>query len=88
MDRQLSSSEEQALIRLRKVQSQWPTLRWVLLFLGASNILSGLSSYFRHGEQAFGVLAMTIGFVALLLAWRDWSGNASRTLLLKIYEND
>ncbi len=87
MTKHLDDSEKQALDRLRKLQNRWPSFRWALLFLGLFNILSGLSSYFRHADHAFGILAMTVGFCALVLTWRDWEGNASRKLLLKLYED-
>ena len=60
MTKDLNHSEKAALEKLRKLQSQWPGFRWVLLLLGISNILNGLSSYFRHGDHAFGLLAFFI----------------------------
>ena len=88
MTKDLNHSEKAALEKLRKLQSQWPGFRWVLLLLGIFNILNGLSSYFRHGDHAFGLLAFFIGLVAIVLTWRDWSGNATRTLLLKLYDEE
>ena len=87
MERHMDEPEKSALARLRWIDSKWPTVKWVLLTLGAFNLLSGASSYFRHNDQAFGIVAGLIGFVAIVIAIRDWKGNASRTLLLNLYKD-
>lgn len=83
----MDEREKQALDRLRRIDRQWPTFRWVLLGLGVFNMLSGASSWFRHGDEVFGAFAGVGGLCVLLIAIRDWRGNASRMLLLKLYED-
>lgn len=83
----MDEAEKKALERLRRVDRQWSGFRWVLLGLGAFNMASGASSYFRHGDPVFGVFAGVIGLYVLVLALRDWRGNASRTLLLALYRD-
>ena len=87
MEKHMDESEKRALNRLRRLDRQWPTVKLVLVALGAFNILSGASSYFRHNDQALGILAGFTGLMALVVAVRDWHGNASRTLLLKLYKD-
>ena len=86
MEINLSDTEKQALLALRKKQVQWPAMRWVLVGLGVLNILNGASSYLRHHDEAFGLLAGTVGVAVLTLAISQWNGNAARTLLLKLFE--
>ena len=83
----MDESEKIALERLRRIELQWPTFRWVLLALGIFNIFSGASSYLRHNDQALGLILGLIGLVAIVIAIRDWRGNASRKLLLKLYKD-
>ena len=82
----MDESEKRALGRLRRIERQWPTARWLLLGLGIFNILNGALSYFLHHDQSFGVAVGFIGLFAFTIAIRDWHGNASRKLLLKLYK--
>ena len=83
----MDESQKRALERLRRVDRQWASLKWVMLGLGVFNIASGASAYFRHGDKVYGVFAGVIGLYVLVLALRDWRGNASRTLLLGLYRD-
>jgi len=83
----MDESEKRALERLRRIELQWPTFKWVLLTLGIFNIFSGASSYLRHNDQALGLILGLIGLIAIVTVIRDWRGNASRKLLLRLYKN-
>lgn len=87
MDIKLSDSEQKILDSMRKRQAQWPTTRWIFIALGIFNLLSGVSSYLRHHDEAFGLLAGTVGFALMVQTMSKWNGSPSRILLLKIFES-